>query len=100
MVGKVMGVFGIGPALAGLDASRPCNWHPLTRSLLERAQRIGRDCYAPDRAMADRAIRQLADASGWSKPLVIKWMDTPTDAYDHLSRFGLDALLDMGSASF
>jgi hypothetical protein len=27
-------------------------------------------------------------------------MDTPTDAFDHLSRFGLDALLDMGSASF
>jgi hypothetical protein len=27
-------------------------------------------------------------------------MDTPTDAFDHLSRFGLDALLDMGTASF
>jgi hypothetical protein len=27
-------------------------------------------------------------------------MDSPTDAFDHLSRYGLDALLDMGTASF
>jgi hypothetical protein len=27
-------------------------------------------------------------------------MDTPTEAFDHLSRYGLDALLDMGTASF
>jgi hypothetical protein len=72
--------------------------HPLTRSLLERARRRGRD--APDRAMAERAIRQFAGASGWTKPLVIKWLDAPTDAFDHLSRFDLDALLDMGSAGF
>jgi hypothetical protein len=75
-------------------------WHPLTRSLLERACRIqlGRD--APDRAMVERTIRQLADTSSWTKPLVIKWMDTPTDAHEHLSRFGLDALLDIGTTSF
>ena len=50
--------------------------------------------------MAERATRQFADASGWTKPLVIKWMDTPTDAFDHLGRFGLDALLDMGTTGF
>jgi hypothetical protein len=50
--------------------------------------------------MAERAIGQFADASGWTKPLVIKWMDTPRDAFDHFSRYGLDALLDMGTASF
>jgi hypothetical protein len=27
-------------------------------------------------------------------------MDTPTDAFDHLSRLGLDELLDMGTSSF
>ncbi|SHI05084.1 hypothetical protein [Bradyrhizobium erythrophlei] len=48
----------------------------------------------------ERTIRQFSDASGWTKPLVIKWMDGPTDAFDHLSRYGLDALLDMGTASF
>ncbi|WP_079606575.1 hypothetical protein [Bradyrhizobium erythrophlei] len=50
--------------------------------------------------MVDRTIRQFADRSGCTKPLVIKWMDTPTEAFDHLSRYGLDALLDMGTASF
>jgi hypothetical protein len=74
-------------------------WHPLTQSLLERARRIDPG-YAPDRTAIERTIRQFADASGHEGPLVIKWMDTPTDAFDHLSRFGLDALLDMGSAKF
>ncbi len=50
--------------------------------------------------MVERTIRQLADASGYTEPPVIKWMDTPTDAFDHLSRFGLDALLDMGTTGF
>jgi hypothetical protein len=80
---------------AGVD-----RWHPLTRSLLERARRIGWGHCAPDRAMAERGIRQFAAGSGWTGPPVIRWMDTPTDAFDHLSGFGLDALLEMGSASF
>ena len=83
------------PDMAGTD-----EWHPLTRSLLERARRTNRHHHAPDTTMVERTIRQFADASGWTKPLVINWMDTPTDAFDHLSRFGLDALLEMGSASF
>jgi hypothetical protein len=74
--------------------------HRLTRSLLERAQRTNQCRRAPDRDMAERTIRQFADASGWTKPLVIKWMDTLTDAHVHISRFGLDALLDMGTTKF
>jgi hypothetical protein len=50
--------------------------------------------------MVERTIRQFADGSGTAGPPVIKWIGTPTDAFDHLSRLGLDALLDMGSASF
>ena len=91
---------GVGPSLVEPDVSGVQGWHPLTRSLLERAQRIGRGRCAPDRAMVERTIRQFADASGCAEPPVIKWMDTPTDAFDHLSRFGLDALLDMGTTSF
>jgi hypothetical protein len=72
--------------------------HPLTRSLLERARRRGR--VAPDRSMAEQTIRQFADSSGWTRPLVIKWMATPSHAHDHLSRLGLDALLDMGTTGF
>jgi hypothetical protein len=75
-------------------------WHPLTRSLLERARRIGGVCSAPDRAMIERTIRQFADASGYAGRPDIKWMDTPSEAFDHLSRFGLAALLDMGTARF
>src|SRR6202043_1533114 len=75
-------------------------WHLLTRSLLERSRRANRGCGLPDRARVERTIRQFSDASGWTKPLVIKWMDSPTDAFDHLSRLGLDALLDMGTAGF
>jgi hypothetical protein len=75
-------------------------WHPLTRSLLERARTIDRSRDAPDRSMVERTIRQLADASGYAEPLVIKWVDTTQDAFDGLSRFGLDALLDIGTTKF
>ena len=75
-------------------------WHPLTRSLLERACGIGRCRKAPNRAVIERTIRQLADASSCTEPPVIKWMDTPADAFDHLSRLGLAALLDMGTTGY
>jgi hypothetical protein len=75
-------------------------WHPLTRSLLERARRIGCCRTAPDRALIERTIAGFADSAGYAARPVIKWMDTPSDAFDHLSRFGLDALLDMGTARF
>jgi hypothetical protein len=101
MVGKGKCAFGIGLASAGPDASMmPCKLHPLTRSLLERARMIDVSRRAPDRIMVERTIRQLADASGRAEPLVIKWMDTPTDAFGHLSQLGLEALLDMGTARF
>jgi hypothetical protein len=83
------------PGVFGLD-----EWHPLTRSLLERARWIGRGGDAPDRTAIERTIRQFADRTGLPRPLVIKWIDTPSDAFDHLSRFGLDALLDMGTTGF
>jgi hypothetical protein len=97
------GVFGViptGPDIRppGILDSAQC--HPLTRSLLERASKIGRSHTAPDRAMVERAIGQFADSSGYVGRPVIKWMDTPSDAFDHLGRFGLDALLDMGTAKF
>jgi hypothetical protein len=100
-------------ALTGAAGARPAGqslaepqgpgvdeWHPLTRSLLDRARRAGRDSIAPDRVLVERVITRFADASGYTKPLVIKWIDTPTDAFDYLSGFGLGALLEMGSASF
>jgi hypothetical protein len=88
------------PARALANISAAGQWHPLTRSLLERAARVGQGRHPLDKAAIERAIRQFADQTGQPRPLVIKWMDTPSDAFDHLSRFGLDAMLDMGSASF
>ena len=73
--------------------------HPLTRSLLDRARRIDRRS-APDKNAIERTIREYADLTGWTKPLVIKWMDSPTDVLEHLNGLGLGALLDMGSATF
>jgi hypothetical protein len=96
------GSFGVpaGPDYGLSGIPDRAEWHPLTRTLLERARRIDRCRKAPNRAVIERTIRQLADASGYTEPPVIKWMDNPTDAFDHLSRLGLDALLDMGTARF
>jgi hypothetical protein len=99
----VAGTFGpvrAGPNPLPLGIPDTGYWHPLTRSLLKRARRIGHCRTAPDRAMIERIIRQLTDLSGHAERPVIKWMDTPSDVFDHLSRFGLDALLDMGTAKF
>jgi hypothetical protein len=98
------GIIGLG-ATAPVRASSTGDtiagrFHPLTQSLLERARRIDHGRDASDRAAIQWTIRQFADASGWTRPLVIKWMDTPTDVHDHLSRLGLDALLNIGTTSF
>jgi hypothetical protein len=55
---------------------------------------------ATETRSVERIIHRLGEATGCERPLVIKWMDTPTDAFDHLRRFGLDALLDMGTSRF
>jgi hypothetical protein len=75
-------------------------WHPLSRSLLERARRIGRSRIPPDRGLIERKIFELAVSAGYAERPIIKWMGTPADAFDHLSRFGLDALLDMRTTRF
>jgi hypothetical protein len=75
-------------------------YYPLTRSLLDRARRAGMGLGATETRSVERIIHRLGEATGCERPLVIKWMDTPTDAFDHLRRFGLDALLDMGTSRF
>jgi hypothetical protein len=90
-----LGLYPVAPTIPGSE-----RWHPLTRSLLQRALSASRSTEVPDRAAVECAVRALADASGWTRPLVIKWMATPTDAFDHLSRLGLEALLDVGTATF
>jgi hypothetical protein len=72
-------------------------WHPLTRSLLDRAGRAG---HRVDRFLVERAIHEVAKARPKHRSLVIKWLDTPTEAYEHLSRYGRDELVRMRAASF
>jgi hypothetical protein len=45
-------------------------------------------------------LRETAHARGRANPPVIKWLADPSGAFDHLSRYGLDALLRMRTASF
>jgi hypothetical protein len=69
-------------------------WHPLTQSLLDRASRAGRRL---DRSGVERIIREVSGEHG--RP-VIKWMDTPDSAFEHLLRYPLDELAQMPTAQF
>lgn len=69
-------------------------WHPLTRSLLRRAARAGQQL---DRPRVERIVREVAAERG---RLVIKWMDGPERAFEHLSRYSLNELALMPAAQF
>jgi hypothetical protein len=75
------------------------SWHPLTQSLLHRARRASSIDGPTNMVQVERVIRETAGAQGCASPPVIKWKADPSDAFDHLSRYGLYALLQMGSAS-
>jgi hypothetical protein len=75
------------------------SWHRLTRSLLHRARRASSADGRTDTARVERVIRETASAQGCANPPVIKWLADPAGAFDHLSRYGLDTLLQMGTAS-
>jgi len=69
-------------------------WRPLTQSLLDRANRAGQQV---DRSRVERIIRDLAGEHG---RLIIKWMDTPDSAFEHLLRYPLDQLAQVPTAQF
>jgi hypothetical protein len=69
-------------------------WHPLTQSLLDRANRAGQQV---DRSSVEGIIRDLAGERG--RP-VIKWTDTPGRAFEYLLRYPLDGLAQMPTAQF
>ena len=97
---RVCGAF---PASLDVQPPETTDWmelHPLSQSLFDRAGQIGRSPIPPDRASIERKILELAESAGDAERPVIKWMDTHSDAFDYLSRCGLDALLDMGTTKF
>jgi hypothetical protein len=68
--------------------------HPLTRSLLDRAVRAGRQF---DRPRVERVVLKLAGERG--RP-IIKWMDSPECVFEHLRRYPLNDLVQMPIAHF
>ncbi|WP_426530478.1 hypothetical protein [Bradyrhizobium sp. McL0615] len=73
-------------------------WHPLTRSLLDRAQRANAADGRANTASIERTIRDVARVRGCANPPVIKWRTDPFEAYAYLSQLGLDELLQMNNA--
>ena len=75
-------------------------WHPLTRSLQDRAGRIGMAPMTMEKRSTERAVRRVAEGAGYDRSLVIKWLSDPAAAVDYLNRLGLDALLSMEGTKF
>lgn len=67
-------------------------WHPLTQSLLDRAKRAGQHLDRP------RVEHLIAEVTGEHGRPVIKWMESPQRALDHLLRYPLDELARMPTA--
>jgi hypothetical protein len=88
------GMVGDAPSRAGTDA-KPVSlpWHPLTRSLLDRARRANCVDGRADTASVERLRLRMAGAQACASPPVIKWLADSSGAFDHLSGYGLDALL-------
>jgi hypothetical protein len=85
---------GAGPAGDEMPVSMDHRWHPLTQSLLDRARRAGQRL---DRPRVERIVHEVAAEHG---RLIIKWMENPTRAFEHMSRYGLDELVQMEIATF
>ena len=84
---------GLGPP-GNEPGSTDHRWHPLTRSLLDRASRAGQRL---DRPRVERVIHEVSEEH--RRP-VIKWIGNPTRAFEHLSRYPLGDLIQMGTARF
>jgi len=85
---------GTSPPRDEMPVSMYHRWHPLTRSLLDRANRAGQKL---DRSRVERIIHEVSEEHG--RP-VIKWMESPARAFEHLSRYPLGELMQMGTARF
>jgi hypothetical protein len=83
-------------ALTGLARAR----HPLTVSLLDRAQHTAPGPDMIDHQAIESGLRRMARVARRADPLVIKWLANPEEALDYLDRFGLDALLSMTNTNF
>lgn len=93
------GVIGKDLAIPSLQ-EKPEPFHPLTRSLLDRARRVGSRAGSLDRAIVEDTVRRFSEKTSRESGLVIEWLDGPEEAFDRLSRIGLEGLLAMGETNF
>jgi hypothetical protein len=91
---KLAPSLGVGPPGDEMPGSTDHRWHPLTRSLLDRASRAGHRLDRP------RVERIIDEASEEHRRPVIKWMESPARAFEYLTRYGLDDLVQMETATF
>jgi hypothetical protein len=89
---SMVGPLGLSPAGEEYPATTDRRWHPLTESLLDRGRRAGQQL---DRPRLERVIREVAWEHG--RP-VIKWMEFPDRAFEHLRRYPLNELALMPTA--
>jgi len=103
---------GAGSALMGLgripgitawakDAqTRPeLGWHPLTWSLIRRAEDASSAARNVDTSQVEQVIAETCEAQGCASPPVIKWLPDPFSAFAHLMAYGLNELLEMAPAT-
>ncbi len=85
---------------AKVEQTRPdLVWHPLTFSLIRRAEDASPGPRNVDTSQVERVIAETSAAQGYARSPVIKWLPDPSSAHAHLSDRGLEKLLKMGSAT-
>ena len=95
----LVGAPGISVTANKVEQTRPeLGWHPLTWSLIRRAEDASSGPRNVDTSQVERVIAEMSTTQGSAKPPVIKWLPDPFSAHVRLSDYGLAELLKMGSA--
>lgn len=78
------------------EQTRPeLGWHPLTWSLIRRAEDANSAPQNVDTSQVERVIAETLAAQGCTRPPLMKWLPDPFSAFVHLRDYGLDELLKM-----
>ena len=98
----VIGLFrtpGIAVSAKDEQTRTDLGWHPLTWSLIRRAEDASSGPRNVDTSQVERVITETSEAQGCARPPVIKWLPEPFSAYAHLRDCGLNDLLEMAPAT-
>lgn len=82
------------------EQTRPeLGWHPLTWSLIRRAEDANSAPQNVDTSQVERVIAGTLAAQGCTRPPLMKWLPDPFSAFAHLKDYGLTELLEMAPAT-